>query len=231
MDFAVQLLDQPIIRRLPDNAFVTGLQAGQFSPQALALYADRIVRFADNVLGLLARILAICPDRRVRQHILENLMEEEGFYCCDGELAGDEAKSHSALARRFVNALPPAPPDSWRNEDRQLTAWLAEECWPAAAAFFFIGFEHSVPPTIELILPALKTQYGLDDEALTFFEEHLGADQVHAARGAEMLVAACRDAQSQRLALEGARRGAMAWYRFHSVCARDMSRIDESIHA
>lgn len=226
MDFRTQLLDRASGWDMAENPFVQGLQSGRFSREALALYAHRLQQLVAQFPIRLARLAAICPDRAMRQHVLENLLEEEAFFFEDGHLTGDESASHPALMRRFQAELPPPPEDAWNDRNQQLNQWLLDGAWPAVAAFLFIGIEHSVPPTFKKMIPALRTRYAISREALRYFTEHVGADALHSARGADMLAAHCHDAESHALALEGASLGGRSWYLFHSLCARDMVRMD-----
>ncbi|MEK6259153.1 MAG: iron-containing redox enzyme family protein [Planctomycetota bacterium] len=226
MDFRTELMNRASSWEMSENPLVQGVQAGRFSREALAIYGRRLEVITELFPRLLAHLMAICPNWTLRQHSLANLMEEEAFFFKKGQLTGSESKSHLGLVRRFQAHLPPPPEDSWHNENRQLTRWLAEGAWPAVAAFLFIGMEHSTPSTFEKIIPALRTHYSLSDYALNYFIVHLGADVIHSARGADMLAAHCHDAESQALALEGASLGGRSWYLFHSLCARDMVRMD-----
>lgn len=226
MDFRTQLLHRASGWDMAENPLVQGLQSGRFSREALALYADRMRQLVDQFPILLVRLAAICPDRGVRQHVLENLLEEEAFFFQDGRLTGDDTASHSALIRRFQAELPPLQEDAWSDRNQQLAQWLARGSWPAVAGFLFIGIEHNAPTTFKKIIPALRTHYAMGRDALEYFTEHVGADAVHSARGADLLAAYCRDPESQTLALEGASLGGRSWYLLHSLCARDMSRMN-----
>ena len=226
VDFREQLLDHADVSRLMDNPFVKGIQSKRYSPQALSLYASRLQQIVDQFPNQLARLLAICPLRTVRLHIVENMMEEEGFLLEDSQLRYEETKAHPYLLQSFGAALPQPRPDSWANGNQGVDKWLSGGCWQAVAAFHFVGIETGIFCLFEQLIPAFIEQYGFDAHSLEFFTEHLYADEIHSARGVDMLVAHCLDTSSQSLALEGARHGARTWYGFHSVCARDMERLD-----
>ncbi len=226
MDFRTQLLASASGWDMTENPFIQRLQSGYFSREALALYANRLGQLVNEFSRLLAHLAAISPDRAIRQHVIENLMEEEAFVFENGRLTGDELLSHISLLRHFQAHLPTPPVDSWRSQNQLLDRWLADGAWPAVAGFLFIGLEHNSPPTFERMISALRTRYSFNSDALLFFTVHLGADAVHSARGADMLATYCRDPESQALALEGASVGGRSWYLFHSLCARDMARMD-----
>jgi pyrroloquinoline quinone (PQQ) biosynthesis protein C len=218
-EFTEQLFAAARNRDMASNPFILGIRNGVYPRARVAAYAADIAAMASEFPQILATLLARCIDAEVRPSLLENLLEEEGVQSFrSGEsLVVDPRRRHSELAWHFARAAGSSAVDTSRSAVR--SAWLDRELrdgrWIGPLAYVTIGLEANIPPTFRPLLEGLRDQYGFEDADLAFYTEHLTADERHSAKGAAVVAAAARTPDAQREALEGARRGAAAWWHFH----------------
>jgi pyrroloquinoline quinone (PQQ) biosynthesis protein C len=215
-DFERELLAASREPDIASNPFVRGVGEGAYQPAALRAYAAELAAIAVGFPRVLASILAHCDHPAARRALLENLLEEEGavaFRPGDG-LAIDPARRHGELARRFARAAgagqAEAPRSTWFDRE------LRDGRWIGPFAYTAVGVEANVPRAFAVMVPGLRRHYGFADEDLAFLTEHLAADERHGEQGAAVVAEAATTEAARREALDGSRRGAQAWWRFHS---------------
>ncbi|HUR82225.1 MAG TPA: iron-containing redox enzyme family protein [Thermoanaerobaculia bacterium] len=217
--FADLLLGAARPHAIAANPFVDALRRGACSIEQIRAYAEMIAVAAIGFPHVIANVLAFCDRPRIRELLLGNLLEEEGVigYRPGHGVVMDPARSHAAMARRFAAA---AGVDAERlaRADRHQGRWYRQAAesgdWIGAFAYFAIGYEANVPESFRLIHPALIEHYGFAEDDLIFFTEHMTADERHGRESAEILAEETSEAERRR-ALEGARRGGMAWWILH----------------
>jgi pyrroloquinoline quinone (PQQ) biosynthesis protein C len=222
--FADVLLQSARPYPIASNPFVAALRRGECSRKQVRAYAQMIAVAAINFPRVLANVLMWCDRPEIRRSLLGNLLEEEGVVAYrPGEgVVIEPARSHATMARRFAAA---AGLDAAALARVQLdeSRWYREAAergdWIGAFAYFAIGYEANVPESFRLIGPALAEHYGFSEDDLLFLTEHMTADERHGRESAEMLTRVTGPAERQR-ALEGARRGGMAWWMIHRRLAR-----------
>jgi pyrroloquinoline quinone (PQQ) biosynthesis protein C len=76
--------------------------------------------------------------------------------------------------------------------------------WPIALAGMFIGLESQFTDICKKIVPAFQRHYGFAPRAreIRFFEEHIGADEVHAAKGFAVVEKYCSSPELKEQALK-----------------------------
>jgi pyrroloquinoline quinone (PQQ) biosynthesis protein C len=76
--------------------------------------------------------------------------------------------------------------------------------WQAALAGMFIGLESQFLDICKKLVPALHKHYGYKPGAreIRFFEEHIGADEIHAGKGFAIVEKYCTTPELQELALK-----------------------------
>jgi pyrroloquinoline-quinone synthase len=208
--------------RGPDAAshpFVRGVRDGAYPRDRLRLYATALAAVVSAFSRSLAAILAHCDDAEARRMLLENLLEEEGavsFRPGDG-LVIDPRIRHSDLAWRFALAAGANEDSARRLVD--IPMWFVRELregrWIGPLAYVVIGYEANIPPTFRALIEGFHRHYKFTEEELTFFTVHTVADERHSAQGAAIIAAAAGSGAARREALDGARRGASAWWQFH----------------
>lgn len=222
--FADQLLEIARPYPIASNPFVDALRRGACSREQVRAYAEMIAVAAINFPSVLANVLSHCDHPRIRQSILGNLLEEEGVvaYRPGSGVVVAQERRHDSMARRFAAAAgldAAALARAQRREGRWYRDAAANGDWIGAFAYFAIGYEANVPESFRLIHRALVDHYGFAEEDLIFLTEHMTADERHGREAAEMLAEGTSEAERQR-ALEGARRGGMAWWLIHRNLAR-----------
>ena len=222
--FADQLLKIARPYPIATNPFVDALRRGACSREQVRAYAEMIAVAAIGFPNVLTNVLTTCDRPRIRQSIIGNLLEEEGVVAYrpgQGVVIQDDRR-HAAMARRFAAAAgldAEALARSQRQEGRWYRDAAASGDWIGAFAYFAIGYEANVPESFRLIHPALIEHYGFAEEDLEFLTEHMTADERHGREAAEMLAEVTSETERER-ALEGARRGGMAWWVIHRNLAR-----------
>lgn len=230
MSFADTLIEVARSRPLEESRFLTSLQKGDYPRSALKIYAMRYMRICQDFMRHLAGILMHCDDPQLRFHIIENLFEEEGIGISEKKHALEKVphKNHLEMFKIFGLALGVPEQDlknpPWKGKVTWLENAIMKEKWPEAAAFTFVGGEANPSRFFRVMIPAFKKNYGLSDEDLVFYHEHIPADERHSSVGAKLLEQWVTTDEDKKLLLEAAKRGAQAWWVFHELCHRDMRR-------
>lgn len=208
----IQELDALIEERsLLKHPFYQAWQKGELTRDHLQAYAAQYYHHVLAFPQYVSAAHAICPDQGERQELLENLIEEE---------RGDE--NHPELWLRFGEgvgatrdgieaASPLAQTDRLVSlfRDASGNRSFAEAC----AALYV--YESQVPEVAKTKIAGLKQFYGIDDErTLQFFEVHIGADEIHAQVGANMVRNHVTDDASRDAVLRTARECADALWGF-----------------
>jgi len=204
------------------NPFVAAVVDGRCSRDAIRRYAIGACALSDRFPQRLAATAAICDDPDVRLALLENLLEEEGVVAIErGRLIRDDAKRHGNVARRFAIAAGATDDDLCAafERERRAAPWLdnaiAQQRAAAALAYLTVGIESNVPPTLALIAESLSRHYGFGEHDLEFLTSHIAFDEAHGAAGARLTARLVHSDADRDDALDGARRGALAWWGFH----------------
>ena len=147
-------------------------------------YSKQYYRHVEAFPTYVSAVHANCPSLPVRQHLLENLIEEE---------RGTE--NHPELWLRFAEAL-------GVSRDEVLTATplpettalvdtfrtLTRDSSYLAGTAALLAYEAQIPEVAATKIDGLKQFYGMDDQrGLAFFQVHLQADQFHAETGRQIL--------------------------------------------
>jgi pyrroloquinoline quinone (PQQ) biosynthesis protein C len=222
--FADVLLEAARPHPIATNPFIEALRRGACTREQVRAYAEMITVAAIGFPRVISNVLAWCDDTQIRESLLGNLLEEEGVvaYRPGHGVVVQPERRHGAMARRFAAAAGldvRALDGDRRQESRWYRDAAASGDWIGAFAYFAIGYEANVPESFRLVHPALIEHYGFAEEDLIFLTEHMTADERHGREAAEMLAGVGGEAERQR-ALEGARRGGMAWWVIHRNLAR-----------
>ena len=172
-------------RSLLTHAFYQAWQAGTLSREDLRAYARQYYFFEANFPRFLSSIHSRCPQREVRQTILDNLWDEE-----HGE------NNHRAMWLAFCRGLGLAEAQvvasSIHPKTQQLLDAYSNICGGASfqeglAAVY--AYEAQVPAISLEKIRGLVENYGFQkDESLQFFEEHSTLDEEHSAREAAGII-------------------------------------------
>lgn len=77
--------------------------------------------------------------------------------------------------------------------------------WVVASAALIVGLESQVPEIYRRQYPALIEKYGFTEDEAEFFELHISSDEVHGARGYEIVLNYANTPELQQECLEAVR--------------------------
>jgi pyrroloquinoline-quinone synthase len=178
-------MDALVARKsLLTHPFYQEWQAGTLTLPMLQHYAAQYYHHELAFPTYLSAIHTRTPHLKVRQHVLENLWDEEW-----GE------KNHPALWLQFCEALGLKREDVIDGEvvpeTRALISTMMAICNNSSyleGLGAMYAYESQVPVIAEQKIAGLKQFYGIDtDEALEFFNVHLEADVAHSGAEADMI--------------------------------------------
>jgi pyrroloquinoline quinone (PQQ) biosynthesis protein C len=231
-DFADALLASARPAPIETHPFVVALKDGALSPEAIRDYAVAIARIGGAFPYRIASVLAVCDHQDIRRSLISNLLEEEGVvgYVPGEHVRVDPKRRHGEMAKRFARAAGATDAEVDAVTLRH-ARWFAEALgrgdWLGAFSYFAIGQEANVPATFRLILDPLMEHYGFRRDDLEFLTEHFEADERHGIESAHLIARVADTAEARERALEGARRGGMAWWALHRTHAVRLAMSDE----
>jgi pyrroloquinoline-quinone synthase len=164
-------------RHLLTHPFYQSWSAGTLSLSALQEYSKQYYRQVEAFPTYVSAVHANCPLLPVRQHLLENLIEEERGADNHPELWLRFAEALGVARDEVINAEPLPETSALVNTFRTLTREGSYQAGLAA----LLAYEAQIPEVADAKIAGLKQFYGIDDErGLAFFQVHLQADQFHA---------------------------------------------------
>ena len=157
---------------------------GELTRNQLGRWAIEQWHFIANFSQYMAGVYARCPEREVRDYLLENMWEEE--------LA---ATRHSEYLVRFAAACGMNRETFMATGPLPTTEALADWCrtrafydhWLVAAAALNIGLESQVVGIMERVTPPLTEKYGFTSADIGYFEVHWKTDRMHSERAYELV--------------------------------------------
>ena len=161
---------------LLNHSFYQAWNAGELDSEVIREYAGQYFKHVSAFPRYLSSIHTNCDDIRVRQILLENLVDEE---------MGEE--NHPELWMRFAEGMGNTRENVNNTVAIKETQELVETFMKLSKEQkYHIGlaalycYESMVPEVAENKIEGLKKFYGIDDEnALKFFTVHIHADKWH----------------------------------------------------
>jgi pyrroloquinoline-quinone synthase len=208
----LQRLDETIARRaLLSHPFYQLWNEGKLSLDALREYTKQYYAHVRAFPRYVSAAHSACDDIRVRQLLLENLIDED-----QGE------KNHPELWMRFADGLG-VDRDAVRNAaplshtrasvDTMTRLTRSEDFRDGLAALY--AYESQVPLVAKTKREGLASFYALQDaRAVEFFTVHEEADVEHSRVERELLVEHCRSEAQQERAIAVADEAAGALWHF-----------------
>lgn len=180
---------------------------GALTIDMLQEYAKEYYLHVHNFPTYVSATHANCDDIKIRQMLLENLVEEE-----QGE------NNHPELWLRFGDSLGISREEMLtRNHTAQtklsvkILKDLSKNENPAVGLAALYAYESQVPEVATTKIEGLKKHYNLDTEdALVFFQVHEHADEIHRIVTREALVELCQTDSQKEIALDATREAADA---------------------
>ena len=222
-------LENAVAFQVETNPFVVAVSNGTLQREAIRDYACVLTNLSAALPRSLAIIMSLCPDRNVRQFLLNNLLEEDGAieFSTGNGLAMDHSRAHPVLGEKFALAAG-ATPEQIRTT-QATSPWFDEQLsmgnWIAALAYMSVGVEAGTPRMFELIIPPLRKHYGFSEDALEFLIIHVEADKRHGDEARDLVERAAQEAGQVEEAVNAARRGALAWWQLHRRLARSQAQL------
>ena len=157
---------------------------GELSRAQLAQWAIQQWHFIGDFSQYMAGIYARCPEREVRDYLLENMWEEE--------LRGTR---HSEYLVQFAAACGVSRDSFMATPALPTTEALVDWCrtrsfydhWLVGAAGLNIGLESQVVGIMERVTPPLIDKYRFKPGEIDYFEVHWKTDQMHSERAFQIV--------------------------------------------
>jgi pyrroloquinoline-quinone synthase len=198
-------------RSLLTHPFYQAWQEGALTLDHLRGYAGQYYQHVLAFPQYVSAAHAICPTQAERQDLLENLIEEERGEHNHPELWLRFAEAVGATRGDVEGAAALPETDALVSLFRDATS---KRSFAEACAALYV-YESQVPEVAKTKIAGLKQFYGLDDpRGLEFFEVHIGADEVHAEVGAQMVRRNAGEGASREAVMRTARECADALWRF-----------------
>lgn len=186
---------------------------GKLTKEQTAIYCIQHYHFVTEYLNWMAYQASQIPQRNVKAYLFENLGDEENPEDRHLDMLSDYVVA-CGLKRGKIEDAPVLP----GTEALQNWGWrLVHRCpWQAALAGMFIGLESQFLDICKKIIPALHRHYGYRPGAreIRFFEEHIGADEIHGAKGFAIVEKYCTTAELKQQALKAVEEAASKRWRY-----------------
>ena len=198
-------------RSLLKHPFYQAWQKGELTLDHLRGYASQYYHHVLAFPQYVSAAHAICPTQSERQDLLENLIEEERGEENHPELWLRFAEGVGATRSEVEHAAPLPETERLVGLFREATS---NRSFAEACAALYV-YESQVPEVAKTKIAGLKQFYGVDDErGLQFFEVHIGADEIHAEVGAQMVRRNAGDGDAREAVIRTARECADALWGF-----------------
>lgn len=185
----VEALDRRIrSKRMLDHPFYQRWSAGTLTPAELRDYARNYYHYALAFPTFLSAMHQQCDDLATRQHLLENLIEEERG-----------AENHPELWLRFCEALGldreevrTGSPNAATRELIATMKGLAREGALHQGLAALYAYESQIPDVARAKIEGLARWYGISaGRDISFFSVHQEADVVHSETSRGLLRGLC----------------------------------------
>lgn len=162
------------------HEFLRRCRTQQLSEKAVKILASQMYRFCCDFSRILANTFVRCPDEYARVVMADNLFDEMGN--------GDQKRSHPELFRRFTRALKISDEELEQLQVEPETQSLIDTYLALPDRYGYLASLGAICYASENIVAALYTQLlsgiessvSVPDDALVFFESHVGLDMEHA---------------------------------------------------
>lgn len=202
MTFVQSLNNQVDSLHLLKHPFYESWNEGSLSLQAPQTYAKEYYHHVAAFPRYISGIHSLCPNLKMRQVLLGNLIEEE---------QGDE--NHPELWQRFAEGLGVARSELCENAQIKETRELVDGYFEIVRSGFAEGlgalyaYERQTPEVSKSKIEGLKKHYSINDEhSLKFFTVHMEADGWHSEECANLIADLSKEEQEK--VMQGAKKGA-----------------------
>lgn len=199
--FREQLIAKRNAQHSKDHPFFDKWVRGELSKEQTALYCIQHYHYVTDYINWLAYEGSQIPYRDVKAYLFENLSDEENPEDRHLDMLTDYVvacglKREDVEGGKVLAATEALQDWGWR--------LVYQRSWQAALAGMFVGLESQFLDICKKIVPGLHKHYGWPSGAkeIRFFEEHIIADEIHGAKGFEIVEKYCTTPALKALALK-----------------------------
>ena len=186
---------------------------GELTKEQTAIYCVQHYHFVGEFLNWLAYQASQIPHRDVKGYLLENLRDEENPEDRHLDMLADYVAA-CGLERDSIERSVVLP----GTEGLQNWGWrvVYQRPWQVALAAMFIGLESQFLDICKKLVPALHRHYGYAPGAreIRFFAEHIGADEIHGAKGFAIVEKYCTTPELQQEAVKAVEEATIKRWRY-----------------
>lgn len=211
--FRDQLIAARDKRHSKNHPFFELWAEGKLTKEQTAIYCMQHYHFVSEYLNWMAYEASQVTQRDVKTYLFENLGDEENPEDRHLDMLADYVVACGLSRESVEQATVLSGTEALQNWGWRL---VYQRAWPAALAGMFIGLESQFLDICRKIVPALHRYYGYPAGArqIRFFEEHIGADEIHGAKGFAMVEKYCTTTELQQQALKAVEEATVKRWRY-----------------
>lgn len=200
-------------RHSKDHPFFELWARGELTKKQTAIYCIQHYHYVGDYLNWMAYEASQIPHIDVKTYLFENLGDEENPEDRHLDMLTDYVVACGLKREGVEQAAVLAGTEALQNWGWRM---VYQQPWQAALAGMFIGLESQFLDICKKVVPALHRHYGYQPGAreIRFFEEHIGADEIHGAKGFAMVEKYCTTTDLQQQALKAVEEAAIRRWRF-----------------
>jgi len=213
MTFHDQLVTTRDRKHSKDHLFFQLWAQGKLTKKQTAIYCAQHYHYVTEYLNWMAYEASQIPIRDVKDYLFENLGDEENPEDRHLDMLRDYVQATGSSRESVQDSVVLAATEGLQNWGWRL---VYQTPWQAALAGMFIGLESQFLDICKKIVPALHEHYGFaaGGRQVRFFEEHVGADEIHGARGFEIVEKYCNTPELQASALKAVEAATIRRWRY-----------------
>lgn len=192
-------------RAAKDASFSLAWMNGELTREHFCRWAENHFYYVGPFADYLAYIYANAPEHAMdaKDFLLQNMYEEELADIRHTDLLIRFAEACGTTAERVMD------PTNVNPVTRGFQGWCYATAmrrnWVVASAALIVGLELQVPDIYRRQYPVLIEKYGFTEDEAEFFELHISSDEVHGARGYEIVLKYADTPALQQECLEAVR--------------------------
>lgn len=199
-------------RSILKHPFYQKWNEGKLTLGELKEYAKQYYHFVNNFPMFVSSVHSNCGDADVRQMLVENLADEEGFKT--------NIADHPALWMNFCKALGLTENEVLNNKPSEHSAGMVEGFYSLCRSENYktglaalLGYEFQIPEVCKVKIEGLNKFYGIKEEQdIEFFSVHEKADIYHSRDELNALLEKCRTKEDQLNALEAVKKSSNLYW-------------------
>jgi len=213
VSFRDQLIAVRDRRHSKNHPFFEKWARGELTKEQTAAYCIQHHHFVTEYLNWMAYEASQIQHHDVKAYLLENLWDEENPQQRHLDMLADYVIACGLKREDIFNAPLLPGTDALQNWGWRL---VYQKPWQGALAGMFIGLESQFLDICKKLVPALHKHYGYSSGAreIHFFEEHIGADEIHAGKGFAIVEKYCNTPELQQQAFKAVEEATIRRWRY-----------------